>query len=171
MLVAHPFQIGSELLHETRIIEQERPSLATVFHDGQMLIIEREVEILYVQGESLADSQASLQEQTEVKAITPGGNSFENTLNFATFHASRLRLIEFHPVDLAHGVAVKQNLLLDPGQEACHCYLLACSGFRSQMGMHPEEYSQHLCSDRLHRPLVECTKLGEISCIGAAHLG
>src|SRR5437879_3437242 len=49
MFVAHPFQIGPELLHQTRIVEQDRPSLVAFSHDGQMLIVEREIDILDIQ--------------------------------------------------------------------------------------------------------------------------
>src|SRR5712692_4247287 len=54
--VAHPFQISSELLYQMRIVEQDCSPLATFPHDCQVLIVEREIEILYIQGESFTDS-------------------------------------------------------------------------------------------------------------------
>ena len=46
-------QVGPELLHEMRIVEQARPSLAPFPYNGQMLVVEREVEIFYIEGKSL----------------------------------------------------------------------------------------------------------------------
>ena len=43
VFVAHPFQVGPELLHETWIVEQNCPSLAAFSHDGEMFIVEREI--------------------------------------------------------------------------------------------------------------------------------
>src|SRR5258708_2702077 len=162
MFVAHPLQIGPKLLYETRIINQDRSPLATFPYDGEMLIIEREVEILDIQGESLADPQASFQEQLEEESVTqaPGRNSFENAFNLIALHATRLRRIEFYPGNLAHRGIVEQVLLLGPGQKACNGCLLACSGGWTKMGMPPKECSQHFCSDHLHWPLVKRTKLG-----------
>src|SRR5712692_4276694 len=152
MFVAHPFQVGSELLHQMRIIEQDRSPLTTFPHDCQMFIVEREIEILHIEGESLTDSQAGFQEQTEEEAVTQmlGGNGFENPFNLVALHATGLRRIEFHPVDLAHRIAIEQILLLGPGQKARDCCLLARSGCWAKMGMHSEELPQHLCRNCLH---------------------
>jgi hypothetical protein len=38
------------------------------------------------------------------------------------------------------------------------------------MGMRREERAQHVCGDRLHRPLVKRTQLGEVSRIGATRM-
>jgi len=172
VLVAPAFQVGSELLHETWIVEQDRSPLAAFPHDGQMLIIEREVKILHIQGKPLADSQAGLREQTEEEPVTQtlGGNSCENALNLGTLHSTRLWRIEFHPVDLAHRVAVEQLLLLGPGQKACDRCLFARSGCRAKLGMYLEERSQDVRSDCLYRPLVKGTQLDQIGRIGAARV-
>ncbi len=137
-----------------------------------MLIVQREVKILHIQAKPLADPQTSFREQTEEEAVTQtlGGNSFENTFNLIALYSSRLRRIEFHPVDLAHRVVVEQLLLLGPGQKACDRSLLARSGGRAKMGMHLEERSQDVCSDCLCRSLVKRTQLSEISRIGAARV-
>src|SRR6266487_569283 len=146
MFVVHPFQVGSELLHQMRIVEQERSPFATFPHDSQMFIVEREIEILHIQRESLADPQAGLQEQAEEESVTRtrSGNSCENAFNLIALHATRLWRVEFHPVDLAHRIAIKQFLSLSPGQKACHRSLLARSGGRPKMDMHLEEIPQHL---------------------------
>src|SRR6266566_9439142 len=83
MCVAHPFQVGAEKLYQMRIVEQDRPPFAAFSHDGEMFIVEREVEILHVQGEPLAHPQAGLQEQTgeESVPLTLSGNGFENAFN------------------------------------------------------------------------------------------
>ncbi len=109
MLVAHPFQVGPEPLYHTWIVEQDRPPFAAFSYDRQMLIVEREVEILHIQGEPLADPQAGLQEQTEEESatLTLSGNGFENAFNLVALHATRLWRIEFHPLDLEHRVAVE----------------------------------------------------------------
>lgn len=62
VFVACPFQRGSELLHWARIVEQDHSSLAAFPYDGQMFIIEQDIKILHIEGESFADPQASLQE-------------------------------------------------------------------------------------------------------------
>ncbi len=172
VFVAHAFEVGPEKLHETRIVEQDRSPLVTLPHNGQMFIVEREVKILHVQGKPLTDPQTGLRKQTEEESVTQmlGGNGFENAFNVGALHATRLRRIEFHPVDLAHRVRGQQLLLLGPGQKACHRCLFARSGCRAKMGMHLEERSQDVCSDRLYRPLVKRTQLGEISRIGAARV-
>src|SRR5437016_1447219 len=104
MLVAHAFQIRPELLYEALVVEQDRPPFAAFSHDGHMLIVEREIEILHIQGKPLADSQTGLREQTEEEPVSQmlSRNGLENAFNLVTFHATRLRRIEFHPVDLAH---------------------------------------------------------------------
>jgi len=53
MFVAHTFQIGPELLHEMRVVEQDCSSLAAFSHNGQVFIVKREIEILHIEGESL----------------------------------------------------------------------------------------------------------------------
>src|SRR2546429_8446850 len=106
VLVAPAFEVGSELLHQTWIVEQDRSPLAAFPHDGQMLIIEREVKILHIQGKPLADSQAGLREQTEEEPVTQtlGGNSFENALNLGTLHSTRLWRVEVYPGRPSHRV-------------------------------------------------------------------
>src|SRR5947209_4429922 len=93
VLVAHTFQVGPQLLHETRIVEQDRSPLATLPHNSQVFIVEREVKILHIQGKPLTDPQTSLRKQTEEEAVTPllGGNGCENALNLVALHATRLR--------------------------------------------------------------------------------
>src|SRR5256885_8757943 len=120
VLVAPAFQVGSELLHQTWIVEQDRSPLAAFPHDGQMLIIEREVKILHIQGKPLADSQAGLREQTEEEPVTQtlGGNSFENALNLGTLHSTRLWRVEFYPLGLSPRASVEQLLLVRPRQQA-----------------------------------------------------
>src|SRR6266852_5640383 len=161
MLVAHPFQIGPELLYQPRVVKQDRSPSATFSHDRQVLIVEREVKILHIQGKPLADPQASLREQTEEEPITqtPGGNNFENALNLGALHSTRLRRIEFHRVDLAHGVTVEQIVLLSPSQKTCYRCLLTRPGCWTKMAMPSKECSQHLCGDRLHWPLMKGTQL------------
>src|SRR5204863_1125111 len=39
VFVAHPFQVGPELLHQTWVVEQNRSPLATFPHNGQMFIV------------------------------------------------------------------------------------------------------------------------------------
>src|SRR5260370_3454226 len=86
IFVAHPFQVGPELLYQVRIVEQDRPSLATFSHDGQVLIVEREVDILHIQRQSLADPQARFQDQAEDESITltADRNSFATTFTLCT---------------------------------------------------------------------------------------
>ena len=56
MFVAHAFQVGVKLLHQTRIVQQDDPSFATFTSDGQMLIIKRKIEILYIERKSFTDT-------------------------------------------------------------------------------------------------------------------
>jgi hypothetical protein len=97
VFVAHAFQVGPELLHETRIVEQDRSPLATLPHNGQAFIVEREVKILHIQGKPLTDPQTGLRKQTEEESVTQmlGGNGFENAFNVGALHATRLRRIEY----------------------------------------------------------------------------
>src|SRR5260370_19180275 len=143
MFVAHPLQIGPKLLYETRIINQDRSPLATFPYDGQMLIIEREVEILHIQRESLADPQASFQEQLEEESVTqaPGRNSFENAFNLIALHATRLRRLEVHPVKLARRVTGEQVRLAGAGQKAGHGALACVPGGLDTLGNTPEDRS------------------------------
>ncbi len=152
MLVAHPFQVGAEKLYQVRIVDQDCPSFAAFSHDGQMLIIEREVEILHVQGEPLADPQACLQEQTgeESVPLTLSGNGFENAFNLVALYTTRLWRIEFHPLNFEHGVAVEQVVLMRPGEEARYGGLLARSGGRTEVKVRPKEIPQVLRCQRVH---------------------
>src|SRR6266568_5007873 len=137
-----------------------------------MFIVEQEFKILHIQGKPLTDPQTSLCEQTEEESVplTLGGNGFENAFNLGALHSTRQRWIEFHVVDLAHRVVVEELLLLGPDQKARYCCLLARSSCRAKMGMPLEERSQDVCGDRLDRPLVKRTKLGQVGYIGAARL-
>src|SRR5712692_11166925 len=85
VFVARAFQVGPELLHETRIVEQDRSPLATLPHNGQVFIVEREVKILHIQGKPLTDPQAGLRKQTEEEAVTQmlGGNGFISRIGAA----------------------------------------------------------------------------------------
>src|ERR1051326_3733728 len=47
VFIAHPFEVGPEVLHQARIVQQDHSPLAAFPHDGQMLIVEREVKILH----------------------------------------------------------------------------------------------------------------------------
>ena len=60
LFVAQAFEIGPELLHETRIIEQDRPPLVAFSHDSQVFVVEREIDIFDIQGESLVVSSDDL---------------------------------------------------------------------------------------------------------------
>ena len=40
MLVAHAFEVGPQLLHQALIVEQNRSSLATFPHSGQVFIVQ-----------------------------------------------------------------------------------------------------------------------------------
>src|SRR6266487_2921590 len=161
MFVAHPFQVGSELLHQMRIVEQERLPFATFPHDSQMFVVEREINILHVQGESLADPQASFQKEAEKQAVTLtiSGNDTEDTFNLVALYATRLWRIRLHPLNLEHGVAVKQFVLMRPGEEACHGSLLARSGGRTKVQVHVKEIPQDLRCHRIHWPRIERTQL------------
>lgn len=48
VLVAHPFEVGTQLMHQARIVEQNGSPLATLLHDGQVFVTEREVKFLYI---------------------------------------------------------------------------------------------------------------------------
>src|SRR5438270_5624848 len=82
VLVAHAFEVGPQLLYQVRIVEQDRPPLATFPHNGQVFVIEREVKILHIQGKPLTHPQAGLREQTKEEPVTQmrGRDRFENAL-------------------------------------------------------------------------------------------
>ena len=197
MCVAHPFQVRPELLYQTWIVEQDRPPYAAFSHDRQMLIVERKVNILHVQGEPfvvssdgqlqgpmlrsselttiiywmyraeqrssyiIADPQAGLQEQTEEESVTLtlGGNGFENAFNLVALHATRLRLIEFHPLNLEHRVAVEQFVLMRPGEEARYGGLFTCPRCGTEVKVRMKEIPQYLRCHRVHWPVIERTQL------------
>src|SRR6266571_1422017 len=96
VFVAHAFEVGPQLLHETRIVEQDRSPLATLPHDGQVFIVEREVKILHIQGKPLTDPQTGLGEQAEEEPITQmlGGNEFQNAFDLGALYSAWLRRIE-----------------------------------------------------------------------------
>src|SRR5258708_12094980 len=71
VFVAHTFQVGPELLHETRIVEQDRSPLATLPHDGQVFIVEQGAKILHKHGKPLNDPQAGLRKKTDETPLTP----------------------------------------------------------------------------------------------------
>lgn len=161
MFVAHPFQIGPELLNQARIIEQDRPSLATFPHNRQVFIVKREIDILHIEEESFTHAQTSFQKQTEEKSVTLtlGGNTFENAFNLVTLYASWLWRIEFHSLNFEHGIGIEHLVLMCPSEEPRHGGLFACSGSRTQMKMGAEEAPQDLRRYGLHRPMIERTQL------------
>src|SRR6266567_4881608 len=160
MFVARPFQIGPELLHQARIVEQDCPSLATFPYNRQVLIVKREIDILHIEGESFAHSQTCFQKQTEEQSVTLtlGGNTFENAFNLVALHASRLWRSEFHSLNLEHGISVEHLVLMCPDEEPRHGGLFACSGSRTQMEMGAEEAPQDLRRYGLYRPMIERTQ-------------
>ncbi len=161
IFVAHPFQVGPELLYQTWIVERDRPPFAAFSHDRQMLIVEREVNILHVQGEPFADPQAGLQEQTEEESVTMtlGGNGFENAFNLVALHTTRLRLIEFHSLNLEHRVVVEQFVLMRPGEEARYSGLFTCPRCGNEVKVRMKEIPQYLRCHRVHWPMIERTQL------------
>lgn len=92
----------------------------------------------------------------------------ENAFNLVTLHIMRLWRIEFHPLNLAYRVDVKQLMLMCPGEEVDDSGLLACSSGRTQMQVHPKEVPQYLCGYYLHWFSIKRRQLGYISRIGGA---